>query len=213
MEEINKILQFIGGAGTVTGTSYGHSDGDGTGYGTGYGHGCGDGSGTADGKGDGSGYGLGTGAGYGLGAGDGSADGTGDGSGYGDGIKIKKIGKDLVFYIDKIPTIIDKIRGNVGKGRIVNEDDFSTINCYIAKRGSYFAHENTLKKAVESVGNKIYADLAVKEIKAEDLAIEQIQKAWDMFSEEYFANEKMETLGTRFLARLNQRIQELRDGK
>lgn len=55
-----------------------------------------------------------------------------------------------------------------------------------------------------------YADLAVKEIKAEDFAIEQIQKAWDMFSEEYFANEKMETLATRFLARLNQQIQELR---
>lgn len=43
-----------------------------------------------------------------------------------------------------------------------------------------------------------------------DFAIEQIQKAWDVFSEEYFVNEKMETLGTRFLARLDQQIQELR---
>lgn len=43
-----------------------------------------------------------------------------------------------------------------------------------------------------------------------DFVIEQIQKAWDMFSEEYFANEKMETLGTRFLARLDQQIKELR---
>lgn len=43
-----------------------------------------------------------------------------------------------------------------------------------------------------------------------DFAIEQIQKAWDMFSKEYFANEKMETLGTRFLARLDQQIKELR---
>lgn len=54
------------------------------------------------------------------------------------------------------------------------------------------------------------ADLVVKEVKAEDFAIEQIQKAWDMFSKEYFANKKMETLGTRFVARLNQQIKELK---
>lgn len=46
-----------------------------------------------------------------------------------------------------------------------------------------------------------------------DFAIEQIQKAWDMFSKEYFANEKMETLGTRFLASLDQQIKELKGVK
>ena len=173
MEEINKILQFIGGSGS--GLGYGDGSGSGDGDGSGYGDGDGSGYGLGDGYGDGSGYGLGdgdgdgsgSGLGDGSGSGSGYGDGDGDGSGYGDGdgysIKIKKIGNDLVFYVDDIPTIIDKIRGNIAKGRIVNEDDFTVTKCYIAKSGSYFAHENTIKKAVESVQNKIYADLDVED--------------------------------------------------
>ena len=117
MEEIDKILKFIGGSG----------------YGSGYG----------DGSGSGDGYGY------------------GDGSG--DVIRIKKIGNDLIFYIDEVPTIIDKIRGNIAKCRMVNENDFSTQLCYVAKNGKYFAHEETMRKAIDSVQNKMYADLDVDE--------------------------------------------------
>lgn len=57
---------------------------------------------------------------------------------------------------------------------------------------------------------RLKQQLAEKDQDKIDFAIAQIQKAWDMFSKEYFANEKMETLGTRFLASLDQQIKELK---
>ena len=69
----------------------------------------------------------------------------------------------MVFYIDGIPTIIDKIRGNVAKCRMVSEIDFSTKLCYVAKNGKYFAHEETMRRAIESVQNKMYSNLNVED--------------------------------------------------
>lgn len=169
MEEI-KILQFIGGiddckgygSGDGSGAGYCLGDGDGTAYGTGYGYGSGDGSGDGDGTGDGSGYGYGLGDGscycdgLGDGSGYGSGYGTDDGTGYGtgDGIKIKKIGGDLVFYIDQTPIIFDKICGNFAKGRIIREEDFFIYPCcYIARSGCHYFYGETPLEVIENLKN------------------------------------------------------------
>jgi len=101
------------------------------------------------GYGSGDGYGSGYGSGYGYGSGDGY------------GLKIKKINNEVVFYIDSVPTIIDKIRENFAKARIVNINDFSCKNCFLAKVNGCFAHETTLKKAERSARQKFYAKLDI----------------------------------------------------
>ena len=127
MEAIEKIRAFLSGSGS----------------------GSGDGDGSGDGSGDGYGYGSGYGYGYGSGSGsgDGSGDGYGSGSGDGDSIKINTLNSEAVFYVDEIPTIINKIIGNIAKGRMINIYDFTTTNCFISKVNGFFAHGETARKA------------------------------------------------------------------
>ena len=118
----------------------GSGDGSGSGYSSGYGYGSGDGYGDGDGSGSGysSGYGDGSGDGYGDGYGD------GDGSGYGDGIKM--FAGNQVYLIDRTPTLIYIVRGNIAKGEIL-KNDLTTVPCYIVKNGNLFAHGRTLREA------------------------------------------------------------------
>lgn len=125
---------------------YGSGFGSGSGYGDGYGSGSGDGFGSGDGSGFGSGYGSGFGSGYG--------DGSGDG--------IASINHLPVFMVDSIPTAFSKIRGNVAKGYIV-QNDLTLTPCYIVKSGSTFAHGATLREAMEALRDKLFEDMPEEE--------------------------------------------------
>ena len=110
------------------------------------GYGCGTGSGT--GSGDGSGYGNGSGDGNG----DGSGYGDGDGSGYGHRNVKDFCGKDL-HWIDGVPTIIDRVHGNIAQGRILRKN-MTTKKCDIARNDRCFAHGDTVREAMEALISK-----------------------------------------------------------
>lgn len=107
-----------------------------------------------------SGYGSGDGYGYGSGFGDGYgfSDGSGSGYGYGNGDGIIKYNGKTVYQIDDVPTIISRVYGNVAKGYILN-NNLTLSPCYIAKGQNMFAHGETLRKAVEALQEKIYANM------------------------------------------------------
>ena len=129
----------------AVGSGDGSGDGSGYGYGSGYGDGYGYGSGS--GSGSGSGYG------YGYGSGSGSGDGDGDGDGYGSGDGVKEFNGRKVYKIDRLSTLIYTVRGNVAKGAVLRSD-MTLKDCWIARRGNFFAHGDTLHEAVEAVEAK-----------------------------------------------------------
>lgn len=135
MEKIDDIQRFL-----LTSSVYGGGDGDSSGYG----------------YDSGDGYGYGYGSGYGAGSGDGS--GLGSGSGYG---KKSYLGQS-VYYIDSIPTLIDRIWGDSAKGHIINAD-LTTTPCWIAKQGNFFAHGRTLHEAAQAVMAKYLEDRPLEE--------------------------------------------------
>lgn len=163
MEDLEKILEFLKikplslsydsnyGAGIGCGSNSSYELGNFLGYGSGYKSGDGLGCGLGDGSGDSYGYGSSEGSGY------------GDGYGYGNGLKIKRIKNDLIFYVDETPTIFDHIHRNVAKGRIVNTNDFSLKECYIVKNEHYFAHGETLKQALADLEEKTLDNMPVEE--------------------------------------------------
>ena len=139
--------------------SYGYSTGHGHGYSIGYGYGDNCDSGFSDGIG----YGYGTGSGgcpeqgYGCGFACGSGGDKTDEDDFSDLCKdIKSLNGNIVDYIDRIPTIITQVYGNIAYGYIVKKD-LTTSPCFIAKVGNSFAHGDTLEKVV--------ADAREKEIK------------------------------------------------
>ena len=143
-------------------------DGDGYGYGDGSGHGDGsvhgDGSGYGDGYGSGSGYGYGRGDGYGSGSSSGSS--SGYGYGRGDGYGIKSINGETIYIIDCVPTLLDRVKGNFAKGRIL-KDDLTLERCYVAKQDRYFAHGKTLREAMTALKDKLFEDMPEEERIAE----------------------------------------------
>ncbi len=94
---------------------------------------------------------LAVGYGYGDGSGDGSGYGYGDGYGYGYGVK--EFDGRKVYDIDRVLTLIYAVRGNVAKGAVLCRD-LTLRDCWIAKRGNFFAHGDTLHEAVEAVEAK-----------------------------------------------------------
>ena len=113
---------------------------------------------SGDGYGDGCGFGYRSGDGYGDGKGDGSGSGGGYGYGYGDGCgdghrNVKDFcGKDL-HWIDGVPTIIDRVHGNIAQGRILRKN-MTTKKCYIARNDRCFAHGDTVRDAMEALISK-----------------------------------------------------------
>ena len=160
MEKIKEFLAVNSGYG------YGYGSGDGYGYGygsgDGYGYGYGDGSGSGYGSGYGYGYGSGSGSGSGFGYGDGSGSGFGSGSGSG----IKSINGETIYIIDSVPTLLDRVKGNVAKGRIL-KDDFTFERCYVAKQDGYFAHGKTLRDAMTALTDKLFEGMPEEERIAE----------------------------------------------
>ena len=99
-----------------------------------------------------SGTGYGDGSGYGDGYG--SGDGYGDGCGVGFQQKhIKAFCGKAVHQIDGIPTIIDRVHGNIAQGRILR-DNLTTQKCYIVRNDRYFAHGDTVREAMEALISK-----------------------------------------------------------
>ena len=125
-----------------------------SGYGGGSDDGSGYGGGSGSGYGDGYCYGSGSGAGFGSGAGD------YDGSGHSDcdGVDIKIFCGNLIYLIDRIPTIITAVFGSYAKGYIL-EPCLTLTPCYIAKQESHFAHGKTLSEAAAAVAEKAFEDM------------------------------------------------------
>ena len=151
--EIERDIERFLAVGSGSGSGYGDGSGSGSGYGSGYGDG--DGSGSGSGDGDGSGYGDGDGDGSGSGYGYGSGSGSGYGSGYGSGsgYGVKEFNGRKVYDIDSVPTLIFAVKGDVARGAVLR-NDMTLRDCWIAKRGNFFAHGDTLHDAVEAVEAK-----------------------------------------------------------
>ena len=109
-----------------------------------------------------SGYGYGYGCGDGDGSGYGSGSGYGDGSGYG----IKSINGETIYIIDSVPTLLDRVKGNVAKGRIL-KDDLTFEKCYVAKQDGCFAHGKTLREAMTALTDKLFEGMPEEERIAE----------------------------------------------
>ena len=114
------------------------------------------------GSGDGDGYGSGDGDGYGSGYGSGSGSGYGSGYGYGYGDGIKTFAGQTVHLIDNVQTIIDRVRGNIAKGRILMSD-LTTKPCYIIKQNGMFAHGETLRDAQTAIVDKLFDGMSEEE--------------------------------------------------
>ena len=102
---------------------------------------------------DGDGYGYGDGSGSGSGSGYGDGDGYGYGDGSGDGSGVKEFNGRKVYDIDRVPTLIFAVKGDTAKGATIQKD-MSLKDCWIAKRGNFFSHGDTLHEAVEAVEAK-----------------------------------------------------------
>lgn len=153
MEDLSAFDAFVqvnngSGCGCGSGCGSGYGDGCGSGYGDGYGFGDGDGSGSGDGYG--SGYGNGD--SYGSG----SDDGSGNGDSYGSGIKM--FAGNQVYLIDRTPTLLYIVHGNIAKGAILKAD-LTTKPCYVVKNGDLFAHGETLREAQSALIDKQFEDM------------------------------------------------------
>ena len=118
------------------------------------------------GYGDGYGYGSGGGSGYGDGSSEGYGEGYGYGSGGGFGYGIKSINGETIYIIDSVPTLLDRVKGNVAKGRIL-KDDLTFEKCYVAKQDRYFAHGKTLREAMIALTDKLFEGMPEEERIAE----------------------------------------------
>ena len=117
---------------------------------------------------------VGSGSGYGDGSGAGS--GSGDGYGYGDGVK--ELSGHKVCDIDGVSTFIYAVRGNVAKGVVLGRD-MTLKDCWIARRGNFFSHGDTLHEAVEAVEAKW------RENRPLDERIAEFMKTHPALDEEY----------------------------
>lgn len=169
--EAVKIREWISsnyGSGSGSGSGYG--SGSGFGDSSGYGDGSGDGYGYGYGDGHGSALGFGSGFGSGCGSGSDSGYGRGYGRGYGDAFKTF-CGKD-VFYIDNVPTIINRINGNVAYGAIITVD-LGMNKCFVVKQDGKFAHGYSLRNAMSALADKLFEDMPIDE---------RIERFWSEFS-------------------------------
>lgn len=145
MEAIEKDIEQFLAINNSSGSGYGNGDGSGSCYDycSGYGYGNSSGAGNSFGAGDGSGFGSGSGSSayYGFGSGDGYSD------------NIKEFGGRKIYYVDNVPTLIQAVRGDVARGAVLR-GDMTLKDCWIARRGHFFAHGDTLREAVEAVEAK-----------------------------------------------------------
>ena len=171
--EAVKIREWIS-SNSGSGSGYGHSFalGFGSGDGSGYGHSFDLGFGSGDGCGSGRGDGSGSGRGDGRDSGSGSGYGHSFDLGFGSGDVFKTFcGKD-VFYIDNVPTVINRINGNVAYGAIITAD-LSVNKCFVVKQDGKFAHGYSLRNAMSALADKLFEDMPIDE---------RIERFWSEFS-------------------------------
>ena len=87
-----------------------------------------------------------------------------------------------VYSIDETLTIITSIKNNIAKGYLLNKD-LTLTPCYIVRKGNYFAHGETIKKAVRDVLAKELNNMPVEE------KIEEFKIAFPDFNKKYPAKE------------------------
>ena len=90
----------------------------------------------------------------------------GSGYGSGDGSGLKSYNHRKVYYIDDEPTLIDKVRGMVAQGYLINRDKTLTP-CFIVRHGNSFAHGESLKEAARDALAKHLQDTPKEERIAE----------------------------------------------
>lgn len=78
---------------------------------------------------------------------------VGSGYDYGYGYGVKEFAGHKGYVIDSVLTLIYAVRGNVAKGAVLCKD-LTLRDCWIARRGNFFAHGDTLHAAVEAVEAK-----------------------------------------------------------
>ena len=74
-------------------------------------------------------------------------------------------------------TFVDKVRGNIAKGRILM-GDLTTKPCYIAKGNGLFAHGDTLREAMTALTDKMFEDMPEEERIAAFAETHKEQKAY-----------------------------------
>ena len=191
---MESIIQWITDSGSQSGVGGGSCDGSGgynevgvkvqdefCGYGAGDKYASGDNNLTGEGMGDAAGYGYDDFCGYGSGTrvcGIGFSDGTGYGDCYGHGsgvdhgLDVVSVAGVPIFQIDSQPISIERIKGNVAKGKILLAD-LSFEPCYVVKQNGFFAHGKNLHAAMEALMNKIFANRP---------EAERIAEFWNTFS-------------------------------
>ena len=88
--------------------------------------------------------------------------GDGDGSGDGDGDGVKSFCGQIVYMVDGVSTLIDHVRDNIAKGKILNKD-LTTTPCYVVKQENTFAHGGTLREAMVALRDKLFEDMPEEE--------------------------------------------------
>lgn len=104
--------------------------------------------------------------------------GSGDGSGYG----TKSINSYQIYSIDDTLTIIYSIHKNVARAGIVMED-LTIKKCYVVKGQNKFAHGETIKKAMQSLQEKIFEEMDTEQ------AIDEFKKHFTDLNKKYKASE------------------------
>ena len=84
------------------------------------------------------------------------------GSGYGYGSGLISFNGQKVYYIDNMPTVIEKVHLNLAKGFTIN-DDLTVRTCFIAKGNNKFAHGSTFAKAQKALQEKIFESMDTEE--------------------------------------------------
>lgn len=81
---------------------------------------------------------------------------------WGSGSGVTQIDGKNVYQIDRTPTLIYSIHGNVAHGAILH-DDFTLTPCYVVKQDNLFAHGATLREAMEALRDKLFEDMPEEE--------------------------------------------------
>ena len=89
--------------------------------------------------------------------------GSSSGCGYGYGYGLKSINGEQIHSIDGVQTILKSVHNNIAKGFIVRSD-LTSEACYVAKSNDLFAHGSTAKEAIESLQDKIFANMDSEEV-------------------------------------------------
>ena len=111
-----------------------------------------------------------------AGAAAGQGEGEGEGAGYGSGVK--EFAGHKVYDIDSVRTLIYAVKVDAARGAVLR-NDMTLRDCWIARRGNFFAHGDTLHEAVEAVEAKW------RENRPLDERIAEFMKTHPALDEEY----------------------------